>query len=261
MWDIDFISEDDFRVHVANTIREYSDNLVSYDIQRFNNNIVDPIKLIFDKLVYGMSWEEVIKSEIFRQRDKSNNNSIGYFHQQIFRYFNSCEAPQHGWDVIFRPENGIAVHANLHVSTVYVEMKNKHNTMNSASAGKTYIKMQSQLLNDDDCSCLLVEAIARHSQNSQWDVTVDGQKNGHRLIRRVSLDKFYEMVTGDPNAFFKICLALPDTIEFVLNNIPDVEPPNDSVMNELLELVNGDEAAIPMALYLLGFCEYVGFAR
>ncbi|MFR5068672.1 MAG: Eco47II family restriction endonuclease [Eubacteriales bacterium] len=49
------------------------------------------------------------------------------------------------------------------VHTVYVEMKNKHNTMNSASAGKTFIKMQNQLLNDDDCACFLVEAIAQRS--------------------------------------------------------------------------------------------------
>ncbi len=39
------------------------------------------------------------------------------------------------------------------VHTVYVEMKNKHNTMNSASAGKTYIKMQNQFLSNDDCAC------------------------------------------------------------------------------------------------------------
>lgn len=38
------------------------------------------------------------------------------------------------------------------VHRVYVEMKNKHNTMNSA-AGKTFIKMQSQLLKDDGCAC------------------------------------------------------------------------------------------------------------
>jgi hypothetical protein len=59
---MDFIAEEDFRIHVANTINAYADNLVSYDIRRFNSNIVDPIKLIFDKSVYGLNWEEVIKS-------------------------------------------------------------------------------------------------------------------------------------------------------------------------------------------------------
>ena len=44
-----------------------------------NKNIIDPIKLIFDKTVYQTSWEEMVGNEIFRQRDKSNNNDIGYF--------------------------------------------------------------------------------------------------------------------------------------------------------------------------------------
>jgi len=30
--------------------------------------------LLFDKTVYKFSWEEVVRNEIFRQRDKSNNN-------------------------------------------------------------------------------------------------------------------------------------------------------------------------------------------
>lgn len=74
------------------------------------------------------------------------------------------------------------------VHTIYVEMKNKHNTMNSASTGKTYMKMQNQLLNDDDCVCFLVEAIAQKSQNITWNPTVDGKKISHKRIRRVSLD-------------------------------------------------------------------------
>lgn len=90
-------------------------------------------------------------------------------------------------------------------------------------------------------------------------MTVDKVKQGHKLIRRISLDRFYELVTGDPNAFFKICVALPDTIEYVLKNVPDVTAPHDTVMDELLELAKGKDASIPMALYILGFYEYVGF--
>jgi len=259
MWDIGFIAEKDFRTHVANTINKYAENLVSYDMKEFNKNIVDPIKLLFDKTVYGLNWEEVIKSEIIRQRDKSNNNSIGYFHQKIFSYIANCEVPQQGWDVIYKPSGGVQILENLKVATAYVEMKNKHNTMNSASEGKTYIRMQSQLLRDDDCVCLLVEAIAKHSQNITWEVTVDKEKQGHNRIRRVSLDKFYELVTGDPDAFYKICEALPGTIDYVLRDGPDAQAPNDSVMEELLARTQGDASAIPMALYLLGFSEYTGF--
>lgn len=88
-WSLDFISEEDFKNHVRATIMKYGEKLESYDLKRFNSNLIDPIKLIFDKSVYRTSWEEIVNNEIFRQRDKSNNNDIGYFHQNIFSYFKS----------------------------------------------------------------------------------------------------------------------------------------------------------------------------
>ena len=48
-WGIDFISEEDFKAHVESTIEKYGEKLESYDIVKFNKNIIDPIKLIFDK--------------------------------------------------------------------------------------------------------------------------------------------------------------------------------------------------------------------
>ena len=85
-WNLGFISEEDFKKHVRATIMKYGEKLESYDLKRFNSNLIDPIKLIFDKSVYRTSWEEIVNNEIFRQRDKSNNNDIGYFHQNIFSY-------------------------------------------------------------------------------------------------------------------------------------------------------------------------------
>ena len=61
-------------------------------------------------------------------------------------------AEEGGWDVIYENANGIPIPDAGNVHTVYVEMKNKHNTMNSASAGKTYIKMQNQLFKKSNLS-------------------------------------------------------------------------------------------------------------
>ena len=147
---------------------------------------------------------------------------------------------------------------------MYVEMKNKHNTMNSASAGKTFIKMQNQLLNDDDCACFLVEAIAQRSQNIKWETTVDKKKVGHKLIRRVSMDRFYELVTGEEDAFYKMCMVLPEVIEKVVNTMDDVRVPEDTVMSELREWAQHldgatEDLSIAMAVYMLGFSGYMGF--
>ena len=71
MWNLSFISEDDFTKHVKATIEKYGEKLESFDLKRFNKNLIDPVKLIFDKTVYGSSWEQIVNSEILRQRDKS----------------------------------------------------------------------------------------------------------------------------------------------------------------------------------------------
>lgn len=265
-WNIQFISEENFKNHVSSTIEKYGKKLESYDIKKFNKNIIDPIKLIFDKTVYRSSWHEIISNEIFRQRDKSNNNDIGYFHQRIFQYIKNCHVPDNGkeggWDVIYENKDGIQLPDGDIVHRIYVEMKNKHNTMNSASSSKTYIKMQNQLLNDDDCACFLVEAIAQKSQNIKWETTVDQNKVPHKRIRRVSIDNFYALVTGEDDAFYQICMVLPETIENVVNNNSNIEIPNDTVLTELKNIslkLTGRIDTLAIAIYMLGFNTYNGF--
>ena len=63
--------------------------------------------------------KETIKKEINRQRDKSNNNEIGTFHQHMFRNINNCVVPISGWDIIY-------TNPNEPHNKIYVELKNKH---------------------------------------------------------------------------------------------------------------------------------------
>jgi hypothetical protein len=259
MWDLSFITEEQFIEHVKATIQKYGEKLEPFDLKKFNSNLIDPVKLIFDKTVYQSTWEEIVKNEIFRQRDKSNNNDIGYFHQKIFNYITGCVVPDAGWDVIYTNENGIQLPDGDVVHTIYVEMKNKHNTMNSASSGKTYIKMQSQLLDDDDCACFLVEAIAKRSQNVKWTATVDNKKVQHKFIRRVSMDQFYALVTGQEDAFYQVCMVLPEVIQKVVNESDEVTVPRDTVIEELKAIADKNKVSFAMAIYMLGFSTYNGF--
>ena len=137
---------------------------------------------------------------------------------------------------------------------IYVEMKNKHNTMNSASSQKTYIKMQGKILEDDKATCMLVEIIAKRSQDIKWNIRVDGQNRSHKQIRRVSIDKFYEIVFGQKDAFFKLCKALPDILDDVVSADESAKLQN-TVYDEL------DKTDFYKSLYLLAFQTYEGFDR
>ena len=136
--------------------------------------------------------------------------------------------------------------------------------MNSAASGKTMIKMQHQIIDDDDSVCFLVEAIAQKSQNIKWEVTVDKKKISNKRIRRVSMDKFYSLITGDKYAFYKICNALPVMIKEIMETQEEYKPFNDTVISELRKMsenlgINTEELAIQTAIYMLGFGNYDGF--
>ena len=248
MWSLSFITRENLKEHIKNTISTYEKTLDGIDLSKFNSNIVDPIKMVFDSKVYRKNFEEVIRDELVRQRDKTNSNAIGYFHQNMFKYIKNCEVPKEGFDVIYTKKDG---------TKIYVEMKNKHNTMNSSSSQKTYMRMLNKIAKDRTAECFLVEAIAKTSQNIIWKVSVDKEKMENEKIRRVSLDKFYEIVTGDKEAFYKICMELPKLIDEIIEENKELQVGTDTVIDELREQ-NPD---LLKALYLLAFKEYEGFDK
>lgn len=240
-YNLQFISDEDIYNHVRLTVEAYRREIT---LAQFNENVAGPIKLTFDAKVYGKTIRQTIEDECFRQIDKSNTNRIGYFHQNLFRYAgNGWVVPPKGFDVINDSRH------------IYVELKNKHNTMNSASSQKTYMKMQGKLLEDDQAVCYLVEVISKKSKDEPWKITLDGQPRSHRNIRRMSIDRFYELVFGDKTAFHKLCAVLPQIIEDVVNDNSELHLRN-TVYSEL-EAKHSDMLT---ALYLLAFSTYEGFA-
>lgn len=246
MFSLSFIDEAAFKKHVRETIISYINNTKSVDLKSFNSNVIDPIKLLFDKQIYGKSFDEILNLEIYRQKDKSNTNAIGYFHQNIFKYIKNCSVPTKGWDIIFQGEG----------YQIFVEMKNKHNTMNSSSAQKTYIQMQHKILQSPNDYCFLVEVISPVSRNIPWVCSVNGQRCSNEHIRKVSVDKFYQIVTGVEDAFYQVCMQLPETLTELLKkeDMPDL-PKNDTVIEEL----HRENSDMLKALYLLAFSTYNGF--
>lgn len=245
-YNLGFISDENLYNHVKETIEQYS---FSMNLKKFNSNLIDPIKLTFDAKVYQKSIEEIINAEIVRQLDKSNSNVLGYFQQNFFKYIIHKETKTSKWIV---PDEGFDIE-NAE-DKIYVEMKTKHNTMNSKSSSATYIMMQNKLLQDNQAVCMLVEVIAKNSQNIEWSVTVNKQKMSNERIRRVSIDKFYEIVTGEKEAFLQLIETLPKVIDDVLEEVQQKGIEN-TVFNEL----QGIDSNILKSLYLLSFQKYEEF--
>jgi len=245
-YNLSFISDEDLFNHVKKTIEKYRFKI---NLKEFNKNLIDPIKLTFDSKVYSKSMEELIEMESIRQIDKSNSNHIGYFQQNIFKYIFHKNTKKTNWVL---PKKGFDIVNEL--DKIYVEMKNKHNTMNSSSSQKTFMRMQSQLLKDSDSHCYLVEVIAERSQNKIWKVSLDGISTNHKNIRKVSIDKFYEIVTGEKEAFKQLVETLPSVMDDVLKSV-QLQNIENTVYKELQKI----DHHILKSLYLLSFKNYEGF--
>ncbi len=90
------------------------------------------------------------------------------------------------------------------------------------------------------------------------------KKVGHKLIRRVSLDQFYALVTGQEDAFYQLCMVLPSIIQKAVDELEGSIVPHDTVIDDLKVLaekqnLDDENLAVAMAVYMLGFGSYKGF--
>jgi hypothetical protein len=241
-YNLGFISDKNIFTHVKETVEKYRFKI---DLAKFNSNLLDPIKLTFDSKVYGKTLEEIIEAECIRQIDKSNSNHIGYFHQNLFRYIgDGWEVPSSKYDVQNSQKN------------IFVELKNKHNTMNSAASQKTYMRMQQTILRNDKAICMLVEVIAKRSQNTIWRTSLDSETFSNERIRRVSIDKFYEIVTDDPHSFKKLCESLPRILNDVVCTLQ-----RSGIKNSVFQELENISPNILQSLFLSSFRQYEGFSN
>ena len=114
--------------------------------------------------------------------------------------------------------------------------------------------MQGMLLKNAENRCFLVEVIAKHSQNIPWKIALDGHSHEHEFIRRVSIDKFYALVTGEAESFKNLCEALSRELDDVVKDLEQSHIEN-SVFSELSEI----SPNLLQSLYLLSFSKYEGF--
>jgi hypothetical protein len=190
---------------------------------------------------------------------------IGRFHQRIFNYIEGCTVPKKGWDVVFKKDSGIILPDGSRVSTVYVEMKNKHNTTGKGSTYKKdlYKKMEKEISSDINCACFLVEVVAEEPKNIVWE-NPDKNKNrkirGYKKIRYMSIDEFYKLVTGQEDAFYQLCEALPCVIKRVMEGFEKPVVKKDSAFEELSEKAES-KGSFENALYSLAFKGYIGFPQ
>lgn len=124
--------------------------------------------------------------------------------------------------------------------------------MNSSSSTNTYITFQNHIIKQPKDICCLIEVISKNSQNISWKISINNKVIYDERIRRISIDKFYEIVIGDKLAFYNLCKILPIALEEVLKESELKKTEEDKVIEQLQQI----DKNILKSLFKLAFNKY-----
>lgn len=220
---VNFISDEHLLKCIENLYSSYIKAKEKISKKKFYNNKIDTIKLTFDTKFNKIEQESIIETEILRQIDKSINNSIGTFHEQVLGGIRGYEMGKlSGFDL--KAED----------NTLFADIKNKHNTMNSSAAEALFQKLARFADDYKQAKCYWVQILAKGSFNEHWTGDINGKEYSHSRVFKISGDQFYTLLSANENALYELYKALPTAIDDFLETVDKKQ--NKSVNSALPEI-------------------------
>ncbi|MEQ1667220.1 MAG: Eco47II family restriction endonuclease [Sulfuriferula sp.] len=177
-------------------------------------NSIDPFSALFDASLQGISLKQWLVSEQRRQAQKTLQNALGHFHQQVLSSVNGCHIPAENFIDFVCDDRKIVA-----------EIKNKYNTVKGSSLKDVYEELN-QAVNGKTSkykgyTAYYVTIIAANPVRSQRLFTPSDNSSGtkkaeqHRIIE-IDGVSFYDIITGEKNALNQLYRTLPHIIQTVL---------------------------------------------
>ena len=247
---VDFISDEHLLNCIANLHKSYSNAKNDISKKKFYSNKIDTIKMTFDTKFNDLDEESLIEAEILRQIDKSINNAIGTFHEEILGGISGFEKGNFdGYDI--KATN----------NTLFADIKNKHNTLNSSSAENLFQKLSKYADKYPKSKCYWVQILATSSFNEKWEASLNGTFYKHDRVYKISGDQFYKLLSKQDDAFFQLYKSLPNAISDFLKTIKKSEMSANSALAEIKESASKSKRTILEEITFENFGYYLGFDK
>lgn len=248
---VNFISDQHLLTCIGNLHNAYLKAKNNITKKKFYSNKVDTIKLTFDSKFNGIDEEQLIQSEILRQIDKSINNSIGTFHEQILGGIKGFEAGNlSGYDI------------KAIDNTLFADIKNKHNTMNSSAAEALFQKLKRYADDYKQAKCYWVQILAKGSFCELWSGDINGKEYSHSRVYKISGDQFYALLSGQQDAMFQLYKALPIAIKDYLQSVEATEEiAENSALEEIKSETKTSKRTVLDQITFENYSYYLGFDK
>jgi translation elongation factor EF-G len=248
---VNFISDEHLLTCIGNLHNAYLKAKNNITKKNFYSNKVDTIKLTFDSKFNDIDEEKLIQSEILRQIDKSINNSIGTFHEQVLGGIKGFEAGNlSGYDI------------KATDNTLFADIKNKHNTMNSSAAEALFQKLKRYADDYKQAKCYWVQILAKGSFCELWSGDINGKEYSHSRVYKISGDQFYALLSGQQDAMFQLYKALPSAINDYLKSVEETEEiAENSALEEIKSKTKTSKRTVLDQITFENYSYYLGFDK
>ncbi|PJB14726.1 MAG: Eco47II family restriction endonuclease [Flavobacteriales bacterium CG_4_9_14_3_um_filter_32_8] len=248
---VNFISDDHLLECIGNLHKAYLKAKNNITKKNFYSNKVDTIKLTFDAKFNVIDEENLIQSEVLRQIDKSINNSIGTFHEQILGGIKGFESGN---------LSGYDIKANN--DTLFADIKNKHNTMNSSAAEALFQKLARYANDYKKAKCYWVQILAKGSFCELWSGDINGKEYSHSRVYKISGDQFYALLSGQEDALFILYKTLPIAIkDYLKSTDQSKEIAENSALDEIKSETKTSKRNILDQITFENYSYYLGFDK
>ena len=248
---VSFISDKHLLHCIGNLYKAYFRAKNNITKKNFYTNKIDTIKLTFDSKFNEINEAGIIEAELLRQIDKSINNAIGTFHEQILGGIEGFEVGNlSGFDI--KSTN----------DTMFADIKNKHNTMNSSSAEALFQKLARYADNYKKAKCYWVQILAKNSFNENWTGEINGKEYSHSRVYKISGDQFYALLSGQTNALYNLYKTLPLAInDYIISHGKNLPVKSNSAVNEIKAESKYSKRSILDQISFENYSYYLGFDK
>lgn len=203
--------EDQYLIEEVRRILSIAERIMRSSEMNFEKNVIDPFSAIFQMSGFDIDYDTWFISETTRQAQKSLQNHIGDFHQNILGHVA-------GWENL---QTGGIVDLKSTERKIIAEVKNKFNTVKGANLSDLYDSLKDNVMFKSSLykgfTAYYVTIIPKKPDKFDKAFTPSDKSTGSRKpenpkIRMIDGASFYELVTGVPGSLSHLYCVLPKVI-------------------------------------------------
>jgi len=207
---LEWIDDADLEMEVLNLLMRAKKAQQS-SIDFLGKNVIDPFSAIFEIAGFEIDYNTWFTSESTRQAQKTLQNCIGEFHQNILGYTLN-------WSNM---KVGNVIDLASGTSNIIAEVKNKYNTISGGKLSDLYYSLDSLVSPKTSIykgyTAYYVAIIPKKPARYDRPFTPSDKGKGEKCpvndkIREIDGASFYRLVTGDETALEDLFNILPKVI-------------------------------------------------